>query len=180
MYTGTTGQPVLRAAVSAGLSARRKSCRNQRIVSAGHGGPQRQAAFSYNLRPICAETQGIMLIMSEESSAAQAAPTPVETVIIGAGPVGLFQIFELGLLGISAHIIDSLAQAGGQCTELYPDKPIYDIPALPDLRRAGADRPAAGAGQAVQCHVSSRPGSHRSAAARKAASSTSRPPPARG
>src|SRR5271156_1995793 len=69
--------------------------------------------------------------MSEKTPAAQAAPTPVETVIIGAGPVGLFQIFELGLLGISAHIIDSLAQAGGQCTELYPDKPIYDIPALP-------------------------------------------------
>ena len=69
--------------------------------------------------------------MSEESSAAQDAPTAVEAVIIGAGPVGLFQIFELGLLGISAHIIDSLAQAGGQCTELYPDKPIYDIPALP-------------------------------------------------
>jgi thioredoxin reductase (NADPH) len=55
----------------------------------------------------------------------------VETVIIGAGPVGLFQIFELGLLGISTHIIDSLAAPGGQCTELYPDKPIYDIPALP-------------------------------------------------
>ncbi len=54
-----------------------------------------------------------------------------EVVIIGAGPVGLFQIFELGLLGMSAHIIDTLAQAGGQCTELYPDKPIYDIPALP-------------------------------------------------
>ncbi len=69
--------------------------------------------------------------MSENPSAAQAAPTPVETVIIGAGPVGLFQIFELGLLGIRTHIIDSLPQAGGQCTELYPDKPIYDIPALP-------------------------------------------------
>jgi len=69
--------------------------------------------------------------MSEKPSAAQAAPTAAETVIIGAGPVGLFQIFELGLLGIKAHIVDSLAQAGGQCTELYPDKPIYDIPALP-------------------------------------------------
>jgi thioredoxin reductase (NADPH) len=69
--------------------------------------------------------------MSEKSNAAQAVPTPVEAVIIGAGPVGLFQIFELGLLGIGAHIIDSLPQAGGQCTELYPDKPIYDIPALP-------------------------------------------------
>src|SRR6202142_4088357 len=55
----------------------------------------------------------------------------VETVIIGAGPVGLFQVYELGLLGIRAHIIDSLASPGGQCTELYPDKPIYDIPALP-------------------------------------------------
>jgi thioredoxin reductase (NADPH) len=61
-----------------------------------------------------------------------AAP-PVETdaVIVGAGPVGLFQVFELGLLEIKSHIIDSLANAGGQCIELYPDKPIYDIPAVP-------------------------------------------------
>jgi thioredoxin reductase (NADPH) len=58
---------------------------------------------------------------------------PVETdaVIVGAGPVGLFQVFELGLLEIKAHIIDSLAYPGGQCIELYPDKPIYDIPAVP-------------------------------------------------
>jgi thioredoxin reductase (NADPH) len=69
--------------------------------------------------------------MSENPRQAEAASTPAETVIIGAGPVGLFQIFELGLLGMSTHIIDSLAQPGGQCTELYPDKPIYDIPALP-------------------------------------------------
>jgi thioredoxin reductase (NADPH) len=52
-------------------------------------------------------------------------------VIVGAGPAGLFQVFELGLLGIRAHVVDSLAHPGGQCTELYPDKPIYDIPALP-------------------------------------------------
>jgi thioredoxin reductase (NADPH) len=58
-------------------------------------------------------------------------PISAEVVIVGAGPCGLFQVFELGLLGISAHIIDSLAHPGGQCTELYPDKPIYDIPALP-------------------------------------------------
>ena len=59
--------------------------------------------------------------------------TPIETdaVIVGAGPVGLFQVFELGLLEIKAHIIDSLAYPGGQCIELYPDKPIYDIPAVP-------------------------------------------------
>jgi thioredoxin reductase (NADPH) len=54
-----------------------------------------------------------------------------EAVIIGAGPAGLFQVFELGLLGIKCHIIDTLKAPGGQCTELYPDKPIYDIPALP-------------------------------------------------
>ena len=53
-----------------------------------------------------------------------------EVVIIGAGPCGLFQVFELGLLGISAHVVDSLRHPGGQCAELYPDKPIYDIPAL--------------------------------------------------
>jgi thioredoxin reductase (NADPH) len=54
-----------------------------------------------------------------------------DALIIGAGPVGLFQVFELGLLEIKAHIVDSLAYAGGQCIELYPDKPIYDIPAVP-------------------------------------------------
>ena len=54
-----------------------------------------------------------------------------EVVIVGAGPCGLFQVFELGLLGMRAHVLDSLAAPGGQCTELYPDKPIYDIPALP-------------------------------------------------
>jgi len=54
-----------------------------------------------------------------------------DVVIIGAGPSGLFQVFELGLLDIHAHVVDSLKQVGGQCTELYPDKPIYDIPALP-------------------------------------------------
>jgi thioredoxin reductase (NADPH) len=54
-----------------------------------------------------------------------------DVVIIGAGPCGLFQVFELGLLDIHAHVVDSLKEAGGQCTELYPDKPIYDIPALP-------------------------------------------------
>jgi len=54
-----------------------------------------------------------------------------DVVIIGAGPSGLFQVFELGLLDIRAHIVDSLKQAGGQLAELYPDKPIYDIPAFP-------------------------------------------------
>jgi thioredoxin reductase (NADPH) len=56
-----------------------------------------------------------------------------EVVIVGAGPCGLFQVFELGLLGIKAHLLDSLAKPGGQCAELYPEKPIYDIPALPSV-----------------------------------------------
>ncbi len=55
-----------------------------------------------------------------------------DIVIIGAGPVGLFQVFELGLQGLSAAVIDSLSEVGGQCCELYPDKPIYDIPAVPN------------------------------------------------
>ncbi len=58
-------------------------------------------------------------------------PVATDAVIVGAGPVGLFQVFELGLLGLKAQVVDSLRQPGGQCTELYPDKPIYDIPAVP-------------------------------------------------
>jgi thioredoxin reductase (NADPH) len=68
------------------------------------------------------------------AAAPQAAHAPMietDAVIVGAGPVGLFQVFELGLLEIKAHVIDSLAYPGGQCVELYPDKPIYDIPAVP-------------------------------------------------
>ena len=54
-----------------------------------------------------------------------------DVVIIGAGPVGLFAIFECGMLKMKCHVIDSLEQTGGQCTALYPEKPIYDIPACP-------------------------------------------------
>ncbi len=58
-------------------------------------------------------------------------PLEADAVVIGAGPVGLFQVFELGLLEIKAHVIDALPFPGGQPAELYPDKPIYDIPAIP-------------------------------------------------
>ncbi|HVZ53818.1 MAG TPA: NAD(P)/FAD-dependent oxidoreductase [Pseudolabrys sp.] len=54
-----------------------------------------------------------------------------DVIIIGAGPCGLFAVFELGLLGLSTHLIDILDKPGGQCAELYPEKPIYDIPAWP-------------------------------------------------
>jgi thioredoxin reductase (NADPH) len=56
-----------------------------------------------------------------------------DAIIIGAGPVGLFAVFELGLLDIKAHLVDILDKVGGQCAELYPEKPIYDIPALPSV-----------------------------------------------
>jgi thioredoxin reductase (NADPH) len=54
-----------------------------------------------------------------------------DVLIIGAGPVGLFAVFELGLLDIKAHLVDILDKVGGQCAELYPEKPIYDIPGIP-------------------------------------------------
>ena len=60
-----------------------------------------------------------------------------DIVIIGAGPVGLFTIFQAGMLGYKCHVIDSLDDIGGQCTALYPEKPIYDIPAHPAISGAG-------------------------------------------
>ena len=71
--------------------------------------------------------------MSPQDQAAPAILETIETdcVVIGAGPCGLFAVFELGLLDIKAHVVDILDRPGGQCAELYPEKPIYDVPALP-------------------------------------------------
>ncbi|MEI5996675.1 NAD(P)/FAD-dependent oxidoreductase [Paraburkholderia bengalensis] len=68
------------------------------------------------------------------TSAADAPPAPpirTDVLIVGAGPVGLFTAFEAGVIGLTSHIIDNIERVGGQCVELYPDKPIYDIPAIP-------------------------------------------------
>lgn len=65
------------------------------------------------------------------SAAPAGGPVTADAVVIGAGPVGLFQVFELGLLDIRAHVIDALPHVGGQPALLYPDKPIYDIPGVP-------------------------------------------------
>ncbi|MGA9092242.1 MAG: NAD(P)-binding protein, partial [Bradyrhizobium sp.] len=54
-----------------------------------------------------------------------------DVLIIGAGPCGLFAVFELGLLDMKVHLVDILDKIGGQCAELYPEKPIYDIPGIP-------------------------------------------------
>ncbi|MBZ0161164.1 MAG: NAD(P)/FAD-dependent oxidoreductase [Notoacmeibacter sp.] len=63
--------------------------------------------------------------------------TKSDVLIIGAGPVGLFAVFELGLLDLKCHLIDILDRPGGQCTELYPEKPIYDIPGWPEISAQG-------------------------------------------
>jgi thioredoxin reductase (NADPH) len=79
------------------------------------------------------ETSADLSPIAPHTAATASGKGSIETdaVIVGAGPVGLFQVFELGLLEIKAHVIDSLPVIGGQCVELYPDKPIYDIPAVP-------------------------------------------------
>jgi thioredoxin reductase (NADPH) len=64
-------------------------------------------------------------------------PIKTDVLIIGAGPIGLFAVFELGLLDMKAHLVDILDKVGGQCAELYPEKPIYDIPALPKVSAQG-------------------------------------------
>ena len=56
-----------------------------------------------------------------------------DVIIIGAGPVGLFAVFQLGLLNLQCHLVDNLDKIGGQCSELYPEKPIYDIPSRPQV-----------------------------------------------
>ena len=60
-----------------------------------------------------------------------------DVAIIGAGPAGLFAVFELGLLDIKCHLVDILSKPGGQCSELYPEKPIYDIPGFPEVSALG-------------------------------------------
>lgn len=69
--------------------------------------------------------------MSEIAARIDEAVLRTDVVIVGAGPVGLFAAFEAGVIGLSCHIVDALEQVGGQCIELYPDKPIFDIPAIP-------------------------------------------------
>src|SRR3954447_17937248 len=89
--------------------------------------------------------------MSSPVAQIPAAQTPVvqtDVAIIGAGPVGLFAVFECGMLRMKCHVVDALDAIGGQCTALYPEKPIYDIPGYPatdaaDLVDRLAERSAA-------------------------------------
>src|SRR4029079_12389409 len=74
---------------------------------------------------------------TRELESATPATVSTDVLIIGAGPCGLFAVFELGLLDMKAHVIDILDKIGGQCSELYPEKPIYDIPAVPYVTGQG-------------------------------------------
>ena len=73
------------------------------------------------------------MALDDTATAQGAAGNEFDVVVVGAGPVGLFAVFELGLVDIKTCVIDILDRPGGQCTELYPEKPIYDIPALPTV-----------------------------------------------
>jgi thioredoxin reductase (NADPH) len=69
--------------------------------------------------------------MNDATPEGMSQPFETDVAIIGAGPIGLFAVFELGLLDLKCHLVDILDRPGGQCTELYPEKPIYDIPGIP-------------------------------------------------
>ena len=94
-----------------------------------------------------------MIIVSKEPAAAgmrrMSETIKTDVLIIGAGPVGLFAVFELGLLDIKAHLVDILDKVGGQCAELYPEKPIYDIPGIPIITGHGLTDALMAADQAV-------------------------------
>ena len=68
--------------------------------------------------------------MHTDTTATTCLPIETDTVVIGAGAVGMFQVFQLGLQGLHCHLVDALPHLGGQCSELYPQKPIYDIPGI--------------------------------------------------
>src|ERR1700747_1522262 len=81
----------------------------------------------------CSLTKGV--VQPKRNDMSEAIKTDV--LIIGAGPCGLFAVFELGLLDMKAHLVDTLDKIGGQCAELYPEKPIYDIPGIPYVTGQG-------------------------------------------
>src|SRR5260221_5385389 len=86
-------------------------------------------------QPPWLDRRGQRLVQPKRSDMSEAIKTDV--LIIGAGPCGLFAVFELGLLDMKVHLIDILDKIGGQCAELYPEKPIYDIPGIPYVTGQG-------------------------------------------
>ena len=83
--------------------------------------------------------------------------TKTDVLIVGAGPVGLFAVFELGLFDMKCHLIDILDRPGGQCAELYPEKPIYDIPGWPSISAQGLVDKLLAADRSVQARIHLQP-----------------------
>src|SRR6202048_3950674 len=106
-----------------------RSCRTAEGAGGGRGpnyGFPRSAALARQAQPT---GRPAGMVQPKRSDMSEAIKTDV--LIIGAGPCGLFAVFELGLLDMKAHLVDILDKIGGQCAELYPEKPIYDIPGVP-------------------------------------------------
>src|SRR6202158_3977301 len=119
-----------RALIARGTGTIRPAARGAHPLRLFRGRPHARGQQTlYNaLRQLPAKASALSQIPTHTTPAAA---ITTEVVIIGAGLCGLFQVFELGLLGSAAHVVDSLRPPGGQCAALSPDKPIYDIPALP-------------------------------------------------
>src|ERR1700744_594109 len=75
--------------------------------------------------------------MPASAPSPEGAAIETDVIIVGAGPIGMFAVFELGLLDLKCHLVDILDRPGGQCAELYPEKPIYDIPGIPAVTGQG-------------------------------------------
>src|SRR6476620_7574050 len=111
--------------VSESLALLQPSCRT---AARGCRGLNRHIMAFFSQRPWL-DRRGQRLVQPKRSDMSEAIKTDV--LIIGAGPCGLFAVFELGLLDMKVHLVDILDKIGGQCAELYPEKPIYDIPGVP-------------------------------------------------
>ena len=84
-----------------------------------------------------AAAKGAPDVRRREDGERMTEPIKTDVLIIGAGPAGLFAVFELGLLDMKTHLVDILDKVGGQCADLYPEKPIYDIPGIPYITGQG-------------------------------------------
>src|SRR6476661_8527722 len=112
--------------------------RSCRMPARGCRGPRRHImAFLTPLRWLDRPGRNACAGRVQPKSSDMSEAIKTDVLIIGAGPCGLFAVFELGLLDMKAHLVDILDKIGGQCAELYPEKPIYDIPGIPYVTGQG-------------------------------------------
>src|SRR6516225_4651302 len=123
----SSGRSIMRSTIESGAAARR--------ILAGCSGREcgRQWAAIPMGEPILHRRKGPSMLGPFEAGSSMAAEHRTDICIIGAGPVGLFAVFECGMLKMHCHVVDALDMTGGQCAALYPEKPIYDIPGYPAI-----------------------------------------------